>query len=66
MEGFFAVVALLIVGWIALKIYAASRNKEIVTCGSCNNKMSLGHFKQKGECPRCGSNLYNRTGERIS
>ena len=65
MQAFVWVVALLILGWVALKIYAWVKNREIIICVSCGSRMTLGQFKARGGCQRCGSNLYKGTGERV-
>lgn len=39
------------------------RNREIVMCGSCGNRMSFRRFKERGGCQQCGSDLFERTGQ---
>ena len=61
----FLVIIILIVGlFIAFKIVSAMKNREIIECGSCGNRMTRGNFKRKGGCPRCGSDLFIHTGKR--
>lgn len=64
MEWFFIIVILIIALFITLKILAKMKDREIIECGSCGNRMTKGNFKRKGGCPRCGSDLIVHTGER--
>ncbi len=64
MEAFIVIVILVVVAVVGLKIYNAMKDSEIVICSSCSNKFSMGHFKKKGECPKCGSDLIHKTGTR--
>ena len=54
-----AIVAIIIVA----KIIAYMKGNEVIECASCSNRMTRKHFKQKGGCPRCGSDLIGRTGK---
>ena len=40
------------------------REHDIVECGSCQNRLTLATFRQRGGCPRCGSDIFTRTGQR--
>jgi predicted RNA-binding Zn-ribbon protein involved in translation (DUF1610 family) len=62
MGGFLFIVLLIVGVVIAVKIMAALKANEVIECGSCGNKMTRGHFKKKGGCPKCGSDLIERTG----
>ncbi len=65
MGWFIAIIILVAALFITLKVIGNMKNKEIIECGSCGNKMTRGNFKRKGGCPRCGSDLMVRTGEHV-
>ena len=57
------VVAVVVVGFLLFVWLPRRRNNEVVECGSCGNRMTFGAFKRRDGCPRCGSDLFNRTGQ---
>ena len=57
------VVAVVIFAFIRI---SERRKNEIIECGSCRNRMTFGAFKERSGCPRCGSDLVNRTGEQAN
>ena len=64
MEWLVVIGVVLVVGFVFSGVVRARAKNEIITCGSCDNKMTLGRFRAEGGCPRCGSDLFKRTGER--
>jgi len=61
MGVFLAIIILLFFGFLGLKYMQAKKNREIVTCSSCGNRMTRKRFSEGG-CPRCGSDLFTGTG----
>ena len=69
MGDIFVVLVIVAVGVIISLIYwrrvqIAKREHDIVECGSCQNRMTLATFRERGGCPRCGSDIFTRTGQR--
>jgi predicted RNA-binding Zn-ribbon protein involved in translation (DUF1610 family) len=60
------IVFLIIAAVIAVVVLNQMKLNEVVECGSCGNKMTRGHFKKKGGCPKCGSDLIQRTGSQAT
>ena len=65
---FFVLVAIAVAAVVSLiywrRLQIARSEHDIVECGSCQNRMTLASFRQRGGCPRCGSDIFTRTGQR--
>ena len=61
------IIALIVLIGVAAFVWnklQTDRRNEIVECGSCQNRMTRAAFSQRGGCPRCGSDIFTRTGQR--
>ena len=65
METFIVILVIAVVAFVVIAFMRMSqrRRNEIIECGSCQNRMTFGAFQAKSGCPRCGSDLVNRTGQ---
>ena len=62
MEGLvFWLIVLIVVGVIAYGLYRkARRNREVVACINCGNRMTYRRFRERDGCVQCGSDLYEK------
>ena len=64
MELLFLVIILALFGVIAYGfIWKARRNREVVSCVNCGNRMTYRRFSEHGGCLQCGSDLYDKVGQ---
>lgn len=62
MEGLvFWVIVILVVGVLVYGLYwRRRRDREVVACINCGNRMTYRRFKERDGCVQCGSDLYEK------
>jgi uncharacterized paraquat-inducible protein A len=58
------VIFLIILAIVVIGILISRRGSRIVKCTNCGFRMTYNRFRKNGGCIRCGTDLYEETGER--
>ena len=61
MEGLiFWLMVVIVVGLLVYGFYRGRRDREVVACINCGNRMTYRRFRKRDGCIQCGSDLYEK------